>query len=179
MPLWGNLDGPTGNSKPKYANVASTMGVSVTEQANSLSEFNGNHPGHSGWVKQTLGTGSVATITITSGGTGINSVGFLSITGGGATTNANATYTTANSQNTLQSFSTNPALNVISAIVFNSLGEGYTSAPTVVYVGANIARPTFTATVGGRAGRKFYETLVATGTIAGNDTADDTYFPGT
>ena len=178
MPLWGNLDGPTGNSKPKYANVASTMGVSVTEQANSLSELNGNHPAHSGWVKQTLGTGGVATITISSGGTGINSAGFLTISGGSGT-GANASYTTANSQNTLQSYSSNPAWNVIATVVLNSPGTGFTSAPTVTYTGANSTRPTFTATVGGRAGRKFYETLVATGTIAGDDTADDTYFPGT
>jgi hypothetical protein len=178
MPLWGNLDGATGNSKPKYANVASTMGVSVTEQANSLSEFNGNHPAHSGWVKQTLGTGGISTITISAGGTGINASGFLTISGGSGT-GANASYTRANSQNTLQSFSTNPTWNVIATVVVNNPGTGFTSAPTITYTGANSTRPTFTATVGGRAGRKFYETLVATGTIRGEDTADNTYFPGT
>jgi len=178
MPLWGNLDGPTGNSKPKYANVSSTLGVSVTEKSNAQAIAAGNIPPHSGWVKQTLGTGGVATITISAGGTGINSAGFLTISGGGGT-GANASYTTANSQNTLQSFSTNPAWNVVATVVLNSPGSGYTSAPTVTYVGANTTRPTFTATVGGRAGRKFYETLVATGSITGDDTADNTYFPGT
>ena len=177
MPLWGNLDGATGNSKPKYANVASTMGVSVTEKSNTQAIAAGNIPPHSGWVKQTLGTGGVATITISSGGTGINSAGYLTISGGSGT-GANASYTTANSQNTLQSFSTNPAWNVVASVVLNSPGTGYTSAPTVTYVGANTTRPTFTVTVGGRAGRKFYETLVATGTIAGDDTSDNTYFPG-
>jgi len=178
MPLWGNLDGPTGNSKPKYANVSSTLGVSVTEKSNTQAIAAGNIPPHSGWVKQTLGTGGVATITISAGGTGINAAGFLTISGGGGT-GANASYTTANSQNTLQSFSTNPAWNVVATVVLNSPGSGYTSAPTVTYVGANISRPTMTATVGGRAGRKFYETLVATGSITGEDTADNTYFPGT
>jgi hypothetical protein len=178
MPLWGNLNGPTGNSKPKYANVASTLGVSVTEKSNTQAIAAGNISPHSGWVKQTLGTGGIATITISSGGTGINSAGFLTISGGGGT-GANASYTTANSQNTLQSFSTNPAWNVIATVALNSPGTGFTSAPTVTYTGANSTRPTFTATVGGRAGRKFYETLVATGTIRGEDTADNTYFPGT
>lgn len=178
MPLWGKLDGPTGNSKPKYANVSSTFGVSVTEKSNTQAIAAGNIPPHSGWVKQTLGTGGLATITISSGGTGINASGFLTISGGGGS-NANASYTRANSQNTLQSYSTNPAWNVISSIVINNPGTGYTSAPTITYVGANTTRPTFTATVGGRAGRKFYETLVATGSITGDDTADNTYFPGT
>lgn len=177
MPLWGNLDGPTGNSKPKYANVASTLGVSVTEKSNAQAIASGNIPPHSGWVKQTLGTGGISTITISSGGTGINASGFLTISGGGGT-GANASYTRANSQNTLQSYSTNPAWNVIATVVVNNPGTGFTSAPTVTYTGANTTRPTFTATVGGRAGRKFYETLVATGTIIGDDTTDNTYFPG-
>jgi hypothetical protein len=177
MPLWGNLDGPTGNSKPKYANVSSTLGVSVTEKSNTQAIAAGNIPPHSGWVKQTLGTGGVATITISAGGTGINSAGYLTISGGGGA-NANASYTTANSQNTLQSFSTNPAWNVVATIILNNPGTGYTSAPTVTYVGANTTRPTFTVTMGGRSGRKFYETLVATGSITGDDTADNTYFPG-
>ena len=177
MPLWGNLDGPTGNNKPNYANVASTLGVSVTEQSNTQAIAAGNLPAHSGWVSQTIGTGGIATITISSGGTGINAAGFLTISGGGGT-GANVSYTTANSQNTLQSFSTNPALNVLATIVINNPGTEFTSAPTVTYTGANTTLPTATATVGGRAGRKFYETLVATGTIAGDDTADDTYFPG-
>ena len=178
MPLWGNLDNVTGNSKPKYANVASTLGVSVTEKSNTQAIAAGNIPPHSGWVKQTLGTGGITSITITSGGTGINSAGFLTISGGGGT-DANVSYTTANSQNTLQSFSTNSTLNVVATVVINNPGTGYTSAPTITYVGANTTRPTATATVGGRSGRKFYETLVATGTITSDDTTDDTYFPGT
>ena len=178
MPLWGNLNGPTGNSKPKYANVASTLGVSVTEKSNTQAIAAGNIPPHSGWVKQTLGTGGISTITISSGGTRINSAGFLTISGG-AGTGANVSYTTANSQNTLQSYSSNSAWNVIATVVVNNPGTGFTSAPTITYTGANSTRPTFTATVGGRSGRKFYETLVATGTIRGEDTADNTYFPGT
>jgi hypothetical protein len=178
MPLWGNLDNASGNNKPKYANVASTMGVSVTEKSNAQAIAAGNIPPHSGWVKQTIGTGGITSITITSGGTGINASGFLTISGGGGT-GANASYTTANSQNTMQSFSTNPTLNVLATVVINNPGTGYTSAPTITYVGANTTRPALTAVMGGRTGRKFYETLVATGTITGDDTADNTYFPGT
>ena len=178
MPLWGNSDNVTGNNKPKYANTSATLGVSVTEESNTQAIAAGNIPPHSGWVKQTLGTGGIATITISSGGTGINAAGYLTISGGGGS-NANASYTTANSQNTMQTYSTNSAWNVVASVVINSPGDGFTSAPTITYTGANSTRPTFTATVGGRSGRKFYETLVATGTIAGDDSTDDTYFPGT
>lgn len=176
MSLWGNLDNATGNNKPKYSNTATTFGVSVTEAANTL--VDGNKVAHSGWVLQSIGTGPIATVTITSGGTGINAAGFLSISGGDGA-NANISYAIANSQNTLQSFSTNPAWNVVASVTLNSPGDGFTSAPTVVYNGANTTRPTFTVTVGGRAGRRFYETLVATGSITGDDSADDTFFPGT
>jgi hypothetical protein len=176
MTLWGNLDNATGNQKPVFSNTAITYGVSVTEEANTLGD--GSKVAHSGWVKQTIGTGSLATISISNTGTGINATGFLSISGGDGT-GANASYTTANSQNTMQSFSTNPAWNVISTVIINDSGSGYTSAPTILYTGANTIRPQFTSTVGGRAGRRSYETLVATGSIAGDDSNDDTFFPGT
>ena len=178
MSLWGNLDNATGNQKPIFSNTSTTFGVSVTEQSNTVAIAAGNHPAHSGWVKQTLGTGSISSIAISNNGTGINASGFLTISGGGGS-DANVSYTTANSQNTLQTYSTNPAWNVLASVVINSPGSGYTSAPTITYTGANTIRPQLTATVGGRAGRKFYETLVATGTITGDDSNDDTYFPGT
>ena len=178
MSLWGNLDNATGNNKPKYANTSSTFGVSVTEQSNTVAIASGNHPAHSGWVKQTLGTGPVISIAIANSGTGINSSGFLTISGGGGS-GANASYAIANSQNTMQSYSTNPAWNVVASVTIVSEGDSFTSAPTVVYRGANTIRPQFVATVGGRAGRRFYETLVATGSITDDDSNDDTYFPGT
>ena len=178
MSLNGNLDGVTGNSKPKYANTSSVFGVSATEAANTLGD--GPKVAHAGWVQQTIGTGPVISIEITNAGSGINAAGFLVVsasqTGG---VNANASFTTANSQNTMQSFSTNPAWNVVTGVAINNPGSGYTSAPTVTYVGANTTRPTFVATVGGRAGRRSYETLVAMGSITGDDTNDNTYFPGT
>lgn len=176
MSLWGNLDNATGNNKPKYSNTATTYGVSVTEAANTL--VDGPKVAHSGWVKQTIGTGPIISVAIANSGTGINASGFLTVSGGGGA-NGNVSYTIANSQNTLQSFSSNPAWNVVASVTINNPGDGYTSAPTITYTGANTIRPQFTVTVGGRAGRRFYETLVATGSITGDDSNDDTYFPGT
>lgn len=162
MSLWGNLDNATGNQKPIFSNTSTTYGVSVTEAANTLGD--GSKITHSGWVKQSIGTGPITGFTISNPGEGYSN-GFLRITNGGGS-GANA------------SFTVNEDGNVVS-IVINSGGSGYTSAPTVVVPGANTIAAVVTATVGGRAGRRFYETLVATGSIAGDDTADNTYFPGT
>jgi hypothetical protein len=162
MALWGNQDNATGNNKPKYSNTATTFGVSATEAANTSGD--GKDVTHAGWVKQTIGTGDISTISITTAGAGYSN-GYVTISGGGGT-GANA------------SFVVNGAGNVVS-ININSKGSGFTSAPTVVAAGSNTAAAVLVATVGGRAGRVFYETLVAGGSINGDDTADNTYFPGT
>ena len=63
----------------------------------------------------------------------------------------------------------------ITGITLNS-GGNYLSSPTAVVTNANAS---FTITMGGRAGRKHTETLVAMGTIGTQgvaDAADDTTF---
>lgn len=162
MTLWGNTDNASGNNKPKYANTSSVFGVSVTEAANTSGD--GNKVAHSGWVEQTLGTGPLATITIADGGTGYSN-GFLTLTGGSGS-GANASFTVN-------------ANGVINAVTINATGSGYVSVPTVTAAGSNTNVASFTATTGGRSGRRQYETLVATGSITGDNTADNTYFPGT
>jgi hypothetical protein len=196
MSLWGNKDYASGNNKPLYANASPTAsestingsaantnayygnvwGVSATESANTLGD--GQKVAHAGWVSQKIGTGPIATVTITSPGSGINSAGVLSISGGGGS-GANIIFGIANSQNTLQSFSTNSAWNVVVSATIVDPGVGYSSAPTVLYVGANTTRPTFAITMGGRSGRVNYETLIAMGSMTEDTSADDTYFPGT
>jgi hypothetical protein len=196
MSLWGNLDGRTGNNKPVYANTTyrisnstingneantakyygATYGVSVTEASNTLSD--GKKVAHAGWVSQKIGTGPVASIAITSGGQGYNAAGFLTISGGGDGT-INVSYTIANSLNSMQSYSSNARQNVIASITINSPGAGFNVAPTVIAGGSNIAPASFTVTLGGRAGRVQYETLVAMGSMTGDDPGDNNYFPGT
>lgn len=201
MPLWGNVDYPSGNQKPLFANtsnaysqstthgtaVANThaaygrvMGVSATERQATSSL---NKSQHAGWVSQKIGTGGIATVTISGAGTGINAAGFLSITDGseyGQGTGANISYAIANSQNSQQGYSTNPAWNAISSVTISNPGSGFSNvdAVSVVYTGANITRPTFAITLGGRAGRIQYETLVAMGSVSGDDPRDNAYFSG-
>ena len=196
--LWGNKDHATGNNKPVYANTTYTVsnstingskantakyygavwGVSATEQANTLAIADGHHSQHAGWVTQKIGTGPVTAISITSGGQGYNSAGFLTISGGGDGT-INVSYTIANSLNTLQSFSSNARLNAIATITILNAGAGFNIAPTVIAGGANIVAATFAVTLGGKAGRVQYETLVAMGSMTEDNSADNKYFPGT
>ena len=124
--LWGNLDTVSGNQKPVFANTSNAhsqstingtaantatfygnvMGVSATEEQNTLGLT--QHPPHAGWVSVKYGTGPVTSISSVNG-SGINAAGYLLLTdlsaqpGSGA--NVNASFTIANSQNTLQAYS--------------------------------------------------------------------------
>jgi hypothetical protein len=200
MSLWGNLDNATGNQKPLFANtsnatskstindgVANTdayygmvMGISTGEMANVASKP--QKPTHSGWVSVKYGTGPITGISV-SGGTGINSAGFLIVTdtsAHGQGTGANISYTTANAQNSLQSYSSNAQLNTFGTFTVVNGGSGFSnaSALTIVTNGTAIANGTFTATLGGRAGRVKTEVLVAMGSITGDDPRDNVLFTG-
>ena len=198
MSLWNNLDGPTGNSKPVYANTSylnsnstingveantakyygAVWGVSATEQGNTQAIAAGHHPQHAGWVSQKIGTGPIKSVTITNGGQNYNSAGYIVVSGGGDGT-VNLAYTIANSRNTLQTYSSNSYWNTIATVVIHSPGAGFNVAPTLVANGPNSANfATFSVTLGGRAGRVNYETLVAMGSMTGDDPGDDKYFPG-
>lgn len=159
MSLYGNQDNATGNNKPKYANTSSVMGVSATEAANTLGD--GSKIAHAGWVQQTIGTGPIESITIDTAASAAGN-GFVSFSGGGGS-GANASFTVDANSN-------------VNSVTVLAGGSDYTSAPTATIANSNTV---LSVVVGGRAGRRFYETLVAAGSITGDDTADNTYFPGT
>lgn len=198
MPLWGKLDTASGNQKPVFANTSNAYsnstingtaantntyygnmyGVSAGEQANATQKG-----AHAGWVSQKIGTGPVSAISVT-GGQGINANGFIILTDGsylGQGVNANISFRMANTQNTLQSFSTNPTWNGVGSVTIVNGGSGWSNSAAITGVvsnAANIAQPTISITLGGRAGRIQYETIVATGTITGDDPRDNVYFAG-
>lgn len=198
--LWGNIDYASGNLKPLFANTtnvtsSSTIhgeaantdayygivaGVSATEEERS--NTTAQHPAHAGWVSMKIGTGPIVGLTI-SGGTGINSGGYLIITDNSlkrSGSGANISFSIANSQNTLQSYSSNSQLNVINSFSIVNGGSGYSnaSAITIVTNGTAIANATFTPVLGGRAGRIRTEVLVAMGSMTGDDPRDNVYFTG-
>lgn len=169
MSQWGSIDYGSGNTKPKHANTGNTYGVSATEKANT--QGHGPKLAHAGWARVEIGRGPLANITITGAGTGINGSGYLTVTGGDATRQANVSYSGGTGSNN--------STNTVVSITINDYGAGYNSAPTITYTGANTTRPTFSAVLGGRAGRVQSEVLVAIGSISGDDTRDNTFFPGT
>lgn len=203
MPLWGNLDNATGNQKPLFANTSNAYsnstingiaantnqyygnvyGVSATEMDNVVPA--GTHPQHSGWVSQKIGTGPIATVAITSRGQGINAAGFLILAdtswSGSGGSETNISFTIANTLNTLQSYSTNSTLNGINTITIVNGGSGWTNASAITYKvsnAANTTQPVLSFVLGGRGGRINYETLIATGSITGDDPRDNVFFVG-
>jgi hypothetical protein len=198
--LWGNKDFVSGNNKPVYANTSNVTsnsvingtaagnvkfygivaGVSANEQelANSVPQ----KAAHAGWVSLKVGTGPIVGISAT-GATGINAAGFLTISDTsviGTGTGANISFTTANSQNTLQTFSSNSAWNTFGTFTVVNGGRGFTNAAAIVIRtnGANTSLGTITASLGGRAGRVSTETLVAMGSMTFDDPKDNVWFTG-
>lgn len=201
MALWKNKDFATGNGKPLYANTSNAYsnssingtaantnqyygivaGVSANEE--TLSAGKPQHPSHAGWVSLKVGTGPIKSINITSGGTGINAAGYILVTDNSLIkqgTGANISFTIANSQNSLQSYSTNSALNAISTITVVNGGSLFSNAAALTYTtnGANTTLPVLAITLGGRAGRIQTETLVAMGSITIDDPRDNVFFTG-
>jgi hypothetical protein len=181
MSLWTNTDANTG--APKYT-IAGGYGISangftlfetqnlsvnkgtgvygVNAAEAQTSSGDGKKIEHAGWVLRRPGTGPVATITANNGAVAVNS--FISFTGGGTgNTSANATVTV------------NTAGYIISVSLNN--GGSYSSTPTASKNTGSTSNAVYTLTMGGRANRVNYETLVAMGSITGD--SDDTYFPDT
>lgn len=181
MALWTNADGSAGAPKGHSDGFAATgvattgstlisntqisafttnqavgmFGVDSTEQSVSASKV--VHPQHAGWVLVKQGTGPVVSISANTGAYGAN--GYVTFTGGGTSnTAANATI----------SVNGNGSIN---SITINSGGK-YLTTPTARPASGNAA---FTVTMGGRANRSMTETIVAMGSMTGDD--EDVIFP--
>ncbi|MGI9215007.1 MAG: hypothetical protein ACR2HS_05080 [Gammaproteobacteria bacterium] len=183
MALWNSND--QANNAPKYTVVAGVnangeqmfgntqVSAFVTEQATGIFGVDTTEAGiltgegkkvaHAGWNLRKAGSGPVTGIIITGGNVNYNTNGFI-------------TFTSTNGSGANASYTVNTVSNTISTITLNSGGSGYTEAPTATAANATgVNSATFTLTMGGRAGRVQYETLVAMGSIAGD--AEDTIFP--
>lgn len=183
MALWGAKDnsanapkwtvlsglGSSANGFTAYQNVQTSAfvtgiqlgieGVNTVEIANTqLANAGGiGKAAHTGWNLRKQGTGYISSIAISNGGQAYNSNSFLIFTGGGGD-GANASYTRTVSSNALQ--------NTISTVTLVSPGANYTTTPVVTAVGSNSIAATFVVTMGGRANRVQFETLVALTNVA-------------
>ena len=190
MSLWGNLDAAnnapvssamagyggetpqvTSNSQVYYANTqlgaftdnqaVGIFGVSAAEQANSSTVASTGHPAHAGWVTRRVGMGPVATITANAGAVGVNSTITIVANSGFGNTGSNGRST---------------IIPVVATISVNT--AGYINTITIVnpglYANTPILRPNtgnavFTVSMGGRANRISTETLVAMGSMTGDN----------
>ena len=183
MSLWGNVD--ASNNAPNFSGLTgydtSTTGESLANSQPS-SVFGNTYISatrtdvgfgvfgvdpteevitagitHAGWVARTAGAGPIASVTANAGAVGVNAT--MTITNGGVN-NTPATVIVR----------TNAAGWITSVDVTN--GGLYTSTPTL----NTMSNAVFTITMGGRANRVQYETLVAMGSMTG-DASDDAILP--
>lgn len=149
--------------------------------ANMLSATNLSTPGsegkrvaHQGWNLRTQGTGPVISIAITAGGSGYSNTDTIVITPASANVAAvNATATLVTN-----------ATGGVTSVTLKAGGTGFvnnniTQFKVLANTGANSAgtNATFTFAVGGRAGRVFYECLVALKSTKGAS-GNSTILPG-
>ena len=183
MSLWGNLDAAnnapkssamagyggntpqvTANAQVYFANTKinafmansalGVFGVDTSEQNNALTASYG-HPQHAGWVARKVGTGPVETITANTGAVGQNS--YITFSQGNG--NAGSGNTAANAR-----IYVNTAGYILNVTVVS--GGSYANTPIAT---ANTGNASFTITMGGRANRVQTETLVAMGSLYGDN----------
>ncbi len=166
------------------------FGVSATEQSNNTLNNSKEVGAHAGWNLRRAGTGPVISITANGTPTAYNNADVIVVkspaTGG---TNAIVAFTTNSTGGALTFSITNPGagfnlLTVPTSNISITNATGGTAA-------GNTTTNTFTVSVGGRAGRVSYETLIAMGSLgaqtaaygtpatANDASTDNTYFPGT
>jgi hypothetical protein len=129
--------------------------VTVQEMANTAGER--KDVTHAGWNMRHAWTGPVATVGFSVGGTGYANTDTIKVSGG--TTNATG------------SISTNSTGGIVS-VALTGGGSGFINVSSTTIAAINStggasagSGATLTFTLGGRAGRVFYENLVAFGSI--------------
>lgn len=201
MPLWDNRitgGGTSGNSRPKFgfpeyfaspvvanvtANTANTIGVSANAYSNTSgpAPWDGKGgPGHAGWINIRTGRGYVAEIvSILAAGNNIQNGSFALINGG----NGSGAIIQVTSVNGNGVFGNITSLAIISGgsgynTTVNGANAGSGGPMNVTFLRSGTVGANGHASVrmGGRAGRVEAETIVAMGSITGNDNAANTYF---
>jgi len=145
--IWANS-----NVAQAFSAAVGVYGVDTQEASNTQVTPAANKMAHAGWVQRTAGMGPVLTISANTNSFSPDGNIFLTFTNGGTgSTEANARIV-ADSNNRIQS------------VTLNSPGL-YLTTPSAASVNSNAA---FTITMGGRANRTQYETLIAAGSMTGN-----------
>ena len=184
MSLWGNTD--AANNVPKQTDTSGYGGDTPQVTGNgqvyfantAIGDFidGSGVPAHAGWVLRKVGTGPITSITSNAFGHLVNSYINFS-TGGGksgsgqihanARVYVNSTGAVVNVEigNTAGNYANTPTI----ANIYSSLHFVQNTAALTNKVTQGRANAVFTITVGGRAGRVQTETLVAMGSMIGDD----------
>ena len=143
------------------------FGIDSAEEANTSGE--GRRVVHTGWNLRRMGMGPIVSITANTVPNGsLTTGGFLSLTGGAGPGNATG--------NTVANIAyTNTATGNIATITVVLPGL-YANTPGVTAISGqtNIG---FTVTMGGRANRVHYETIVAMGSMTAGANTDNAILP--
>lgn len=165
--MYGNTTpGDAAKGSGTYQMAVGTFGVSAAEMANTSGE--NKKVNHAGWNVRRAFTGPVSAIAIANGGASYTNTDLVKVSGG--ITNAAGTLTTNSTGGLATVTLTTPGsgfLNVGASTVAITNSTGGTSAGS---------GGVLTFTLGGRAGRVTYETIVAMGSMS-NGTSDDTQLP--
>jgi hypothetical protein len=177
----GNTPQITANGQVYFANTKinafmnnaaiGVFGVDSTEQ-NGASTVSFGHPQHAGWVLRKVGTGPITSITANAAAICVNS--YITFTGGAG--NAGSGETAANAR-----VYVNTTGHIVNVSVFT--GGVYANTPVLpnVYTSLTYVQNTaaistssysnavFTIAMGGRANRVQTETLVAMGSLYGDN----------
>lgn len=145
--IWANS-----NTAQAFSAAVGVWGVDTQEATNTQVTPAATKMAHAGWVQRTAGMGGIVTISANTNAYSPDGNIFVTFANGGTgATPANATVVTNGSK-------------LITSITLNNPGL-YLTTPTATVVNSNVS---ITLTMGGRANRTQYETLVATGSITGN-----------
>ena len=138
------------NVAQAFSAAVGVYGVDTQEASNTQVTPAATKMAHAGWVQRTAGMGPVLSISANASSYG---------------TNSSVTFSGGGTGNTVATATVSVATNGLIQLVTVTSGGLYTVTPTAVPATGNA---TFTLTMGGRANRTQYETLVAAGSITGN-----------
>ncbi len=160
-----SANGSTLYENANLAQYSATGVYGVDKTESGITSGDGKKVAHAGWNLARRGTGPVVSIAANTGAYSNLGNVYLTFTGGGTGNVA------ANARIFINTIS-----NAVTTVVVNE-GGNYTTTPTITAITSTDGAATFTVTMGGRANRVSYETLVAMGSMTGD--GDDTYFPDT
>ena len=140
------------NTAQAFSMAVGVYGVDTQEASNTQVTSAAGKMAHAGWVERKAGMGPVISLTANTNAYSPDGNIFVTFSGGGTgSTTANARIVTNGAK-------------LVTSITLNN-GGLYLTTPSTTVTNSNVA---ITVTMGGRANRTQYETIVAAGSMTGS-----------